>query len=134
MYPLRPFLICISLPLFVWSGAADAASFTLRKVVVAGGEAPQGGTFIQFEPVGINRFGAILFDALVKQKGDFRSIYLSRESSLARVAAIGDTTPDGGKLSFIELAYSLEGKSVAFQAGLPMEGRAVASSWLKREP
>ncbi len=79
-------------------GSAAHASFTLRKVVGAGEGEPQGGTFIQFEPMGINPDGTILFEAWVKQEGNFRAIYLSHDSSLARVAAIGDTTPDGGTL------------------------------------
>ncbi|MFQ5541552.1 MAG: choice-of-anchor tandem repeat NxxGxxAF-containing protein [Candidatus Binatia bacterium] len=69
---------------------------------MAGEEAPQGGTFIQFEPVGINRAGAILFDALVKQEEEFHGIYLAHDSSLARVVAAGDLTPMGG--TFIEFS------------------------------
>ncbi|MFQ5903812.1 MAG: choice-of-anchor tandem repeat NxxGxxAF-containing protein [Candidatus Binatia bacterium] len=98
MCSLRTTLISISLLFFAGSGAAAPAPFTLKKVVAAGEEAPQGGTFIQFEPMGINPDGTILFEALVKQERDFRAIYLSHDSSLARVAAIGDTTPDGGTL------------------------------------
>ena len=81
---------------------AAATSFTLQKVVEAGEEAPQGETFIRFEPVGINQAGTILFDALVKQEREFHGIYLARDSLLSRVVATGDPTPVGG--TFIELS------------------------------
>ncbi len=102
MSSLHPYLVSISLLLFMGSGSAALVSFTLQKVVEAGEKAPQGETFIQFEPVGINQAGAILFDALVKKEREFHGIYLARDSSLSRVAATGDPTPMGG--TFIEFS------------------------------
>ena len=102
MRTLSPFFVCISLLFFVASGAAANASFTLRRLVGAGEWAPQGGTFIQFEPMGINPDGTILFDALVKQEEEFHGIYLAHDSSLSRVVAVGDLTPMGG--TFIEFS------------------------------
>lgn len=102
MYSLRPFLVCIFVLFLMGSEAATLASFTLRKIVATGEEAPQGGTFILFEPVGINPDGTILFDALVKYEEEFHGIYLAHDSSLSRVVAAGDLTPMGG--TFIEFS------------------------------
>ncbi len=99
MRVLRVF-ICIPILILFWSGSAQPASFTIRKVVAAGDKAPQGGTFVQFDPVA--NTGAILFDALVKKGEPFHGIYVARGSSLSRVVAIGDPSPLGG--TFIELS------------------------------
>ena len=71
-------LSCIFLLSFVCPGLGQSGSFTLQKIVVAGEEAPQGGVFVGFEPLGINRDGVILFDALVQQEENFHGIYLVR--------------------------------------------------------
>ncbi len=95
-------LSCIFLLSCVCPGIGQAGSFTLQKIVVAGEEAPQGGVFVGFEPLGINRDGVILFDALVQQEENFHGIYLARHMSLSRLVATGDRTPTGG--TFIELS------------------------------
>ena len=92
--------VYVATVILFWSGSAQPASFTIRKVVAAGDKAPQGGTFVQFDPVA--NTGAILFDALVKKGEPFHGIYVARGSSLSRVVAIGDPSPLGG--TFIELS------------------------------
>jgi hypothetical protein len=64
--------------------------------------------------MGINPDGTILFEALLKQERDFRAIYLSRESSLARVTAIGDPTPVGGHFSGLRSPEFSPDGTVAF--------------------
>ncbi|MFQ5881851.1 MAG: choice-of-anchor tandem repeat NxxGxxAF-containing protein [Candidatus Methylomirabilales bacterium] len=111
----RGILICIPFLLLFGSGLAESASFTIRKVVAAGEDAPQGGTFTQFDPAAVHGHGAILFDALIKKKeGQFHGVYLARGSSLSRVVATGDSSPLGG--TFIELSFmALNGRGhVAF--------------------
>ncbi|MBW8057051.1 MAG: hypothetical protein FVQ86_03390, partial [candidate division NC10 bacterium] len=93
MRVLRGVFICVSILLLFWTGSVEPASFTIRKLVAAGEDAPQGGTFTQFDPVA--NTGAILFDALVKKGEPFHGIYLARGSSLSRVVAIGDPSPLG---------------------------------------
>ncbi len=92
--------ICVSILLLFWTGSVEPASFTIRKLVAAGEDAPQGGTFTQFDPVA--NTGAVLFDALVKKGEPFHGIYLAQGSSLSRVVAIGDPSPLGG--DFIEMS------------------------------
>lgn len=106
-----------------WSGFAEPASFTIRKVVAAGEDAPQGGTFSEFEPV-VNT-GTILFDALVQRDKPFHGIYVARGSSLSRVVAIGDPSPLGGIfISLSSAALNNHGK-LAF-VGLAAGGIAEA--------
>lgn len=106
--------IALSIPILIllWSGSAQPASFTIRKVVAAGDDAPQGGTFAQFDPVA--NTGAILFDALVKQGEPFHGIYVVRGSSLSRLVAIGDPSPLGGTfIGLTSMSLNPRGK-VAF--------------------
>ncbi len=91
---LRRVLICVPLLCLLWSGPAQPAPFTIRKVVAAGDHAARGETFTEFDPVA--NTGAILFDALVEQNKPFHAIYVARRSSLSRVVAIGDPSPLGG--------------------------------------
>ncbi len=100
MRVLRGITLSIPILLLFWSGSAQPASFTIRKVVAAGDKAPQGGTFTQFDPVA--NTGAILFDALVKKDEPFHGIYVARGSVLSRIVATGDPSPLGG--TFIELS------------------------------
>jgi hypothetical protein len=93
-------LIFLPIVFLFWSGSAQPASFTIRKVAAAGENSPQGGTFTQFDPVA--NTGAILFDALVKKDEPFRGIYVARGSALSRIIATGDPSPLGG--TFIELS------------------------------
>jgi hypothetical protein len=97
---LRGITLSVPILLLFWSGSAQPASFTIRKVVAAGENAPQGGTFTQFDPVA--NTGAILFDALVKKDEPFHGIYVARGSALSRIVATGDPSPLGG--TFIELS------------------------------
>ncbi len=100
MRVLRGITLSVPILLLFWSGSAQPASFTIRKVVAAGENAPQGGTFTQFDPVA--NTGAILFDALVKKDEPFHGIYVARGSALSRIVATGDPSPLGG--TFIELS------------------------------
>lgn len=86
--------VYVATVILFWSGTAQAASFTIRKVVAAGDAAPQGGTFAQFDPVA--NAGAILFDALVEKDEPFHGVYLARGSSLSRIVAVSDPSPLGG--------------------------------------
>lgn len=79
------------------------ASFTLEQIARAGQEAPGGGTFVNFEPLAINRNGAVLFDAKVRGPWVFHGIYMSRDAGLSRLVAVGDRTPFGG--SFLDLSW-----------------------------
>ncbi len=111
MRVLRVF-VCFPILFLFCSGSAQGGSFTIRKLVAEGDNAPQGGTFTQFDPVA--NTGAILFDALVKKDEPFHGIYMARGSVLSRIVATGDPSPLGG--TFIDLssmALNLRG-TVAF--------------------
>lgn len=109
---LRGVFICVSILLLFWTGSVEPASFTIRKLVAAGEDAPQGGTFTQFDPVA--NTGAVLFDALVKKGEPFHGIYLARGSSLSRVVAIGDPSPLGGDFTELSSAALNRRGKVAF--------------------
>ena len=82
MKVLRGITLSIPILILLWSGLAQPASFTIRKVAATGENSPQGGTFTQFDPVA--NTGAILFDALVKKDEPFRGIYVARGSTLSQ--------------------------------------------------
>lgn len=107
---------------WAWIGAAEAASFTIRKVVAAGEPAPMGGAFVQFEPIAINRTGLILFDALVQGEESFHAAFFLQGASLSRVVRVGDASPLGG--TFTELAFlTLNSRGhVAFLGLVPRDG------------
>ncbi len=126
--------VYVATVILFWSGSAQPASFTIRKVVAAGDKAPQGGTFVQFDPVA--NTGAILFDALVKKDEPFHGIYVARGSSLSRIVAIGDPSPLGGTFTELSsMALNQQGK-VAFvgstKGGVPQAIYFAGGSDLKK--
>lgn len=79
---------------------AEAASFRIRPVVLAGDPAPGGGQFGGFDEVTLNGRGEVLFEATV---GGVEGLYLASDGSIRPLVVLGHPTPLGGR--YLGLAF-----------------------------
>jgi len=91
----------------------EAASFTIRPVVLAGDPAPGGGRFQGFEEVTINGRGEILFEGIT---GEGEGLYLASGGSIRPLAILGQPTPLGGQYLGLAFPTLNEAGQVAFLA------------------
>src|SRR5439155_3097263 len=71
-----------------------------RTIAATGGPAPDGGIFAAFAylPV-MSRSGAVGFIASIDGAPSPLAVYLAGRAGLKRLAGIGDTLPNGGRLA-----------------------------------
>src|SRR5882724_1716223 len=100
-------------------GLFVAQGETIRMLVGAGDETPDGGIFAKFsERIAMNDAGVVAFNAVLKGAPIAGAIYVI-EDRLRRVAGLGDAAPGGGGFAHFGLWPSLSGTgSVGFIASV----------------
>ena len=99
--------------LFVWNAG------TIRMLVGAGDETPDGGIFAKLsERIGVNDAGLVAFNAILKGAPMAGGIYVVNDR-VRRIAGLGDAAPGGGIFSHFGLWPSLSAAgAVVFAASI----------------